>query len=516
MPVPNRSNFGIGIVGAMGLFGYGFLVSWAGGVNVADESWFLRVVDRILSGEILYRDVFCGVTPASVYLTALVAAVLGAEILVVKGLVALCFALTVILSCRLARQLDCGPGGSALLVLALVVYTAPLLHAVYQPMANVFFVATFGAALCGIDRSAKQSGPGNDRSAIYALGGGLAAGLCFMTKQSIGAYALVAFVLSLAVRPSTTRRDFLRAAFYSGLAFGLVSAGMLGPVYLSGAAASLVDYGFVNKVTYVQTAGISYLSHLFLLPALLQTPSWAALRRFYVLAPYLLPPLVLGGALVVAWKERRERPTALTVFFFAGAAFLGLFPRVDPDHFIYAMPPLFIGTGYVWRRLKPALSKSWTVGTVIALIAWLGVGLFGQISKFGALATSADDFSRLPHFRAALIPAPQSALIEARARALIDEAANGPVFLLFPEAGFYYLITGLKNPTPFAYPLITAFGLDGQERTRAAIATGEIRSVCARFDSGYGASLEPRLLQDYVKKTLAAVKDLGLCTVHRR
>ena len=49
--------------------GIGFVSSWTRGVNITDESWFLQVLYRVSSGGVLYRDMFFGATPLSVYLT---------------------------------------------------------------------------------------------------------------------------------------------------------------------------------------------------------------------------------------------------------------------------------------------------------------------------------------------------------------------------------------------------------------------------------------------------------------
>jgi hypothetical protein len=529
MPLPDRSSSTYRRVSsriilpagaAFILFCYGFLVNLANGVNFGDESWFLQVISRVLSGDVLYRDVFVGVTPLSVYVTALVAAVLGTEILVVKGIVALCFAFTVILSCQIVRQLTRCSARHWLITAALLVYAAPYPHAVYQPLAGVFFLAAFSAAVCWVNLAVGGTLHGTWRSAIYPIVGGLTTGLCFVTKQNIGLYALVAFLMSMTASGAGSglmRRELFRSASITALGFALVCIVSLLPISFSGGTNNFIDYGFLNKVTYLQTAGVSYLHQLAILPRFLYPPSWTGLRQFYSLAHYVLPLFVLGGLLIVGSKESNKgRGPTLTVLFFVVAAFLSAFPRVDVAHFVYVTPELFVGSAYLWHRIKPVLSWRWTVGIPMIVILWVAFGLIQQISKIASVGTSADDFSKLPHFRAALIPADQSRVNEMQARALVEETSNsGPSFLLFPEAGFYYLITGLKNPTAFDYPLVTGFGLNGEEKTAAAIAQGKIRSVCLRPFDGFWSSLKPALLQDYVEKHLRPGKDIGLCTLYQ-
>ncbi|MBI4758740.1 MAG: hypothetical protein HY783_07040 [Chloroflexi bacterium] len=94
------------------------------------------------------------------------------------------------------------------------------------------------------------------------------------------------------------------------------------------------------------------------------------------------------------------------------------------------------------------------------------------------------------------------------------EITNGEqLFILSPSAGLYYLVTGLKNPTPFDYPLVTAFGQSGQAEVIAAIKQQRIRSVCL---TPLGSDhLKPALLESYVQDNMERSHDIGFCTLYR-
>ena len=49
-----------------------------------DEVWMTQVLRRVLEGETLYRDIFFGVPPLSVYATAAIGKLFGAELIVVR------------------------------------------------------------------------------------------------------------------------------------------------------------------------------------------------------------------------------------------------------------------------------------------------------------------------------------------------------------------------------------------------------------------------------------------------
>ena len=53
-------------------------------INTDDETWFFQVVSRFLSGEVLYKEIFLGVGPLSVYCAALPMLIFGKELLIAR------------------------------------------------------------------------------------------------------------------------------------------------------------------------------------------------------------------------------------------------------------------------------------------------------------------------------------------------------------------------------------------------------------------------------------------------
>ncbi len=502
--------------GGLGLFVYGFAVNLSNGVNYADESWFLQVVTRVHNGEVLYRDVFIGVTPLSVYITGLFVTVFGDEMLIVKIIVALCFTLTILVTCHIAKQLAPHRSFPLLLALALIVYAPPYPHAVYQPLAQVFFLGTFAFAVAWVKR--EPLNPADNRiTLICALGAGVIAGLCFATKQNIGGYAFVAFLLTVAASrvaaPQKTSR-LLGSTSISALGFGAVVSAIFATIYLSGGINRFIDYGFLNKTTYLNAAAVSYAGQLERLAGLLFPPLWVRFDEFYSSAHFILPPLALVAlAIAVLRVDKEGRELVLTVLIFFGAAFLGVFPRVDHDHFVYAVPQIFLGISLVYDRIKPFLSRHSATAVSVVISAWLAFGLFEQVSKIAALKTPAFQLATLPHFYRIPIGTDQYNKIRLYARALAEQSLGGnSLFLLLPEAGFYYLVSGLDNPTAFDYPLVTAFGLNGDREVANSIARKEIRAVCLR--SYAEPALRPVFLEEYVQRNLQRGEDIGLCTFY--
>ena len=91
--------------------------------------------------------------------------------------------------------------------------------------------------------------------------------------------------------------------------------------------------------------------------------------------------------------------------------------------------------------------------------------------------------------------------------------ADEPQFLAMREAGFYYLLSDVRNPTPYDFPLATAFGRTGQEELVARIRRGEIAAVCLGFSRG--GDLTPRPVVDAVRTTMKPGLPMPLCRVYR-
>ena len=96
---------------------------------------------------------------------------------------------------------------------------------------------------------------------------------------------------------------------------------------------------------------------------------------------------------------------------------------------------------------------------------------------------------------------------------LVAAAHDGPILFVTHEAGFLYLITGIKNPTSIDYFLVASMGKDGEERMIRSIESGEIASVC--FYPYPDAQLRPLRLETFIETKMRLVSDLGFCSLYK-
>lgn len=492
------------------VFAAAYAVNVSRGFNPQDESWFLQVVARTNRGDVLYRDVFYGSMPLTVYVLGGITRLLGTEMLVVKAVSVAVFTATAGLAFHLSRRFGLGRPASLTVVLALVAFAIPTIG-LYGDLASLLLLASLAAALRWV-RLTTDAVPMVGWWRHPLVLGGVAAGLCFGAKQNAGALALAALVGTAALAPVGRRRLRVRLldAARPVPAFLVVVGLVIVPVVVSGGAARLWDYGFANKGTYVRLGRESYFDQLDLLARLVAHLPGAALAAS-IQAAILLPPLALA-ALVVTWPrlDGRERAQAFAILAFLLAAVLVVYPRADSAHLADAAPVSVVAIAYAasrWAgafpRAQPAVLAAALGGLGLAVAAIVGWALLVLVSPdYGALAA--------PHFGGVPLPAHTRTAMAAEVAALGALPPDRlPVLLLSPDAGFGYLSTGLRNPSPFDYPVATAFGRRGQAATVAALETGRIASVCR--SPAIDQPLRPVELDSFVTSRLRPGNDIGPC-----
>ncbi len=490
------------------LFIAGAFYSLASGIRQGDESWFLRVVDRVSSGETLYRDVFFPSTPLSVYAARAVSSVAGVQMLVVKGLAVTCFVASALLTCLAARQL--GLRGRRLVLVGAVAFVLmpPQPDSLYTPFASTLLLACLTSTLAWLRRS------GTARLAVA----GVAAGATFASKQSIGLYALAALLVAIAAGPRARSAQRGRAGGFAlaTLAFTLAALVPLVPVWLTGGGPKFLDYGFFGHGAYVRLAQQPYLSQLAAAFALLEPLSLHGLKMAGYALPILLLPLVAAAALACAFLRGRgsQRPMIVTAAAFGAAAFAGAYPLYQPGHLIYAMDALLVATVAAWVGLRPVIPRRWTRGALVLMIVWTtgsAAVMFG--SRMAKIASGELVAVGLPHFSGTLADPhdpPDRAAVAALAA-----VPGGSVFIVSPEAGFYYLASGVRNPTPFDDPFPTAFGRDGQRDVIRALHHRAIPAAClAPPAPGLKPALRLTALERAVKQVMARGRDIRVCTLY--
>ncbi|MBO0880171.1 MAG: glycosyltransferase family 39 protein, partial [Mycobacterium sp.] len=191
------------------------------GIDPVDEGYFLSLADRVRDGALPYRDFDTYYTPGIFYLYAWLLQTFGVGVGAVRAFTAIEWAACWLVLYRLARRLV-SPWFAALPFLAVaLVEPSPIWPAIHPGWLALL------AALVSLEMVVVHSEREQSRWLVFA---GAAAGVAFLFKQNVGAFATLGVAAYIVLRPGPPTGWLvrgLRIAFVSGL--GLVVAGLLWP-----------------------------------------------------------------------------------------------------------------------------------------------------------------------------------------------------------------------------------------------------------------------------------------------
>lgn len=465
-------------------------------MGTADASWFLRVACRMASGEVLYRDVYYGAGPIAPYLASFAARMSGGEMIAIRVLQLLLFAGIAILVLAMLHRAGVASRWRIPVFCALVAYGFEPAFSIYNVLSTVLLLGCMGAAL-----EWQRGGEGR-----WLWLAGVLAGLEFGAKQNVAVLGVVALGLPLLARREWRALARVAAGFTATVA--VVAAG----VWISGGWAQFLEYGFTAKGKFLAVGFPLSATVARFTSGMRDAPTWTyQLRLVYSF-------LALGAgfgclALVAAaWLRVRggQRQEMNFVACFAAAAALTLYPISDLSHLAYAIPVLLAGASMALARM--GLGQRWA--RTAALLWFVPATLWIALSPFLFAATGKVALMRLPHYRGVPMRTTDYYPLLRKVNALRQavDAGHRP-YLITMHAGFYYLATGLVNPTPFDYPAASALGRHGESHLIDALRRREIPEAC--LDPEYeGIFLAPRVLPPFVRREMRPLQDLGACRLY--
>ncbi len=481
------------------LAAFALLVAVTGdhGFILPDEVWFIRVVQRVLHGDVLYRDIGYPATPLPVLIAVPLAKLLGPGLALGRLLTSACFLATGVVGLRVMNSLGQRNRASHwVFALGLCVFAHPSgLTALYSGLSYLFLLACLAIVLAM---------PGK-RTAWLA---GLCAGLAFSSKYTIGTYTLLALFVVLLTSHSDWRAR-LRDTISATAAFcGTVLVILLPVVWFSGSRA-FWECTVEDKAGYIRLAGIPLwkgMREWFQLLTSYGTHTVGEMSTLYWRLVFFLPLLALLSALGAAIVNPDKRRRCAILSAFLAAAGLGLYPLGDEVHYLLVAPVAWITLMFCLPleglplRARRAVTTALLAALSVGPSYWLGNTLVRHY-------LGSEVFCPLPGLRGVLIRSAQLSELQAGSRvvsrALLE---NRDVFVLSSQAAVYYLVTNARNPTPFDYPLESGFSRTGRTRILSALARGEIRSVVidhGSYSHPFMAALEPVWIEQAARARLS-------------
>lgn len=446
-----------------------YLTSLPHNLGLTDEANFIYQAKRLADGEVMYRDVFDLITPLSMYLTALVFRIFGADMSVARATIAVVHATIVVCIYACSRMTGVRWSLAAAAALAHLAIAQPTWGFVSQ---HWFATAATVLVLLSALRCRWRDDP-----RWTALPGALT-GIVIAVQQQKGVPVLAGMgVLILSThllqrRAHGDRSWRIPVAQVTYFVVGLVLV-IVPPLLLLIAAAgiepivrSLIIFPLVNyRGTYrsawggVQYFTMHYASFTF--PTLLK------------LAPLSLStiPVRIGVALRGRSDvDAVQRLVTLAIFALSSIASIAYYPDVIHLAFIAPVFLIVAAEALDWSiRCLPNVRLARVVGaaTALTLAGVIGWQLRNNWQRNWHLAPVTYDsaFGRMDFGDDQLIP-----VIE-QARALVAAAPVKEMFC-YPSISGPYLWTGAKNPTPYQY-FSPTYNDEGQ--VREILATLEAR-----------------------------------------
>lgn len=458
----------------------------------ADEGIIATGAERILRGQVPYRDFFSELAPASFYFQAWIFQVTGINVSSLRLTAWLLGGVLSLLIYLLGRRFLRGTDAFVPpLIFAMICY--PYTYRVSHHSWGSLFL--YICVLC-LSRSAfRFPNESTFRLKACVFCAGASAAVTLLAMQPKGAWAVamgVAFLVLLEGFPAgNTLSAGLRKGLVWNLWFILGVAAVIGPVLLyfmlEGALGSWakdnVIFLFANYRPYLdvpQASPWGIISHLARL-ALHQPSVHLVLNIIGYLFFLLVAPGIAFG--YVFWRvfpaQFRAEPQAglLLLFFLQGlGAYFSELHAPDDFHLMSAAPLMLILLVYTVRC---ALNRSWPLRRPLRVLAWAGLMLMcftGLRKAANTLEINTPVQTRRGTIHVMAEDAPE---LQQVVNTIQDKVPSGGETFLFPYHAELYFLTSTHNPTRYDVLLADFHSL---RQIDEAISTLETKRPAYIFD----------------------------------
>lgn len=409
-----------------------------------DEGIILAGAERVLRGEVPYRDFFAFYTPGSFYLVAGLFRIFGDSFAVARFSIIVSGALFPVITYVLARRGCSRPTSVFVASLALftgVAYRFLVLH-------NWYSTLLAGLALYSALRLIETHRP------VWALATGSLCSLTALFEQSKGAGVCFGLVLGFLTQRFVQRKQLFRNAELRGFVIGFA-----GPVLLVvgffAAQHSLAmmfedwlwplrHYGLANHVPYGYQNWSDHSRQLIFHTG----PTWAIIVKALTISPGFLVPAMplLAAGFYVYWSVLALRRTAsaetAAYYVTVSSALIGLLfsvlvSRADIIHFMYLLPFWLIPLAWILDS-KGINSQLLTSGRS-CLIFFFAVS-FGLMA-LALLSTATGARDKLISRRGLV----STAKIDTVLPYMNSHSAPGDAVLVYPYLPLYYYLSGTRS-----------------------------------------------------------------------
>ena len=410
-----------------------------------DEGIVLQGAQRIMAGQVPYRDFFTFYTPGSFYFTALLFKIFGDSILTARDALVFFGAVFPVITYALARR-TCARWISLLIAILVAIDTAPYRFLVLHNWDSTFWVCL--SAYCAVRWLAAKS------NSFWAWAAGTLTSFAFLTEQSKGAGLLLGLLIGTIVlrafgRPLRRIGFFVVGALWP-IVLILVYFGLQGALgaMLGAWLWPLQHYSEANRVSYGHQNWSDASRAIIFHDGSLVIRSVKALA---VSPGFVIPVLpLIAVALLAYWtvQLRQRRDLRSEHYVLLSAIILGLLVsvagvRADIIHFVYLSPLFYLVLAWILDSTDFYTSllfraRPYLLACVVASFAFMGLALLSA-----AVSARYEMQTRRGSIR---MRAPDSVLQYALLHTRPDEK-----LLVYPYLPLYYYLTATQSSSPYDY-----------------------------------------------------------------
>ena len=486
-----------------GLVCYG--VFYRRGIWLSVVAYSVAPAERVMRGEIPYRDFLFNYTPGILWLNAGLMKLFGVTLMTVNwGLYA--FKLAALIALYVAGRRVLGPW-PALIPVALALSWLGHRYVFNVHPTQYYMVFALAAVACSLNFVSRGA---NHHLFIC----GLMIAVVFLFKYNVGLLLLgaasVNVILASLDFSATVRRSAGQAVRGLGMLWtGFVIVAVAFVIWLSvnHALRPMIDHFAHHAAEYSEERAIGLPPLKWLLPLGLATVAAAtgavilARRAPRLLEPYLwliliavsvgmllpvragtlkqsattavayLPPLVFVVTLgLVLWDRKngggpgvepgwwKRNAALITVSLFALAVYLEVYPRADYYHLVRVLPPVFLVLLMILFRVVPLFARWLGVLSTrsTALIAAAPLTLLALVGLKDTWRPQFDEQFRFVDRVSVTVPRAQGLLVSERDAAVVEDlsriiaansASGDTMFSFSRRGGAFYFLAERKNPS---------------------------------------------------------------------
>ena len=419
-----------------------YLAAWPHDLFPADEGTFLYEAKRILDGEVIYRDFFEVITPASLYAMAFLFRLFGASMDTARLGMAAVHALIVVTMYATCRRLGVRRSLAAATGLAHVALCYPAL-----PISSPHWVATLLTLIILLMAVPRRS----SHARLHAAAIGVVTGLLIAVQQQKGTViALGTGLILLFDSFFLNRRSRVHSPTTSPLLFlgGMVAVVVPMLIALLAAAGwkpvfdALIRHPFVYYTAYNRTTWGSYARYM---------PQYQVFPELIRYLPAIISATLLRLVWISARGSDHERTRQLIALGLIGLSSIGAI-WYFPDYIRLAVvtPVFLILTAETLeaalRRAEQIFPFFNRIALVIACLLCLALPL--QAERNRQLRQQLYPHSHLTAFGRVDFRNPIEISLVDTIQGLLKEGAARDLFCYTSCPGLY-LTTGTDNPTPY-------------------------------------------------------------------